>query len=72
MKKFLKNLYRAYVNCWESDLAPAWCFIHVMVYGISIVAISQLIPHLMPYIMAFTLIVFIILCLALNWENDEN
>jgi hypothetical protein len=72
MKKFFKNLCKAYSNCWDSDIMPIWCFIHIIIAVTGIITLYALIPHFFPFLIVVLIIMTIISCLILNWENDEN
>lgn len=72
MKKFLKNLRNAYFNCWNSDVMPIWCFLHIIVGVVGIVTIDVLIPNFLPFLACVVIVACIIGCLAHNWESDEN
>ncbi len=72
MKKFFKNLWKAYGNCWDSDIMPVWCMIHIFFSVIIIAIISEIFPLFLPSLILIIFILTIVVCLKLNWESDEN
>jgi hypothetical protein len=72
MKKFLKNLWKAYKDCWDSDIMPLWLIIHIIISVGIIAVISEIFPLFLPFLIGFIFIITILVCLIINWENDEN